>query len=50
MTLSATLANGRHYANEYCFIHTLTDGKVAEIREFMDTYNGHRMTFGDAAV
>jgi uncharacterized protein len=50
MTLSATLANGRHYKNEYCFIHTLKGEKVVEIREFMDTYNGHRMTFGDAAT
>jgi ketosteroid isomerase-like protein len=50
MTLSATLANGRRYKNEYCFIHALKDEKVIEIREFMDTYNGHRMTFGDAAT
>ena len=50
MTLSATLANGRPYKNEYCFIHALRNGKVAEIREFMDTYNGHRMTFGEAAT
>ena len=50
MTLSATLANGRHYKNEYCFIHTLKDEKVVEIREFMDTYHGHRMIFGDAAT
>jgi ketosteroid isomerase-like protein len=50
MTLSATLANGRHYRNEYCFIHKLRDERVVEIREFMDTYNGHRMTFGDAAT
>jgi ketosteroid isomerase-like protein len=50
MTLSATLANGRHYRNEYCFIHKLKNERVVEIREFMDTYNGHRMTFGDAAT
>jgi ketosteroid isomerase-like protein len=50
MTLSATLANGRHYRNGYCFIHKLKDERVVEIREFMDTYNGHRMTFGDAAT
>jgi uncharacterized protein len=49
MTLSATLANGRHYRNEYCFIHKLKDERVVEIREFVDTLNGHRMTFGDAA-
>lgn len=50
MTLRATLANGRLYRNEYCFIHEVKNGKVVEIREFMDTYNGHRMTFGDAAT
>jgi uncharacterized protein len=50
VTLSATLANGRHYKNDYCFIHALKDGQVVEIREFMDTYNGHRMIFGEAAA
>ena len=50
MTISATLANGRAYKNEYCFIHQIADGKVVAIREFMDTYNGHRMTFGEAAT
>jgi uncharacterized protein len=50
LTLSATLVNGRHYKNDYCFIHVLKDGRVVEIREFMDTYNGHRMIFGDAAA
>jgi ketosteroid isomerase-like protein len=49
-TLSATLANGRYYKNEYCFVHALKDGQVVEIREFMDTYNGHGMIFGDAAA
>jgi uncharacterized protein len=49
MTLRATLANGRPYRNEYCFIHELKDERVVEIREFMDTYNGHRMTFGETA-
>src|SRR5262245_2885154 len=49
MTLSATLANGRNYSNAYCFVHQLKDDKVIEMREFMDTYNGHRMTFGEAA-
>jgi ketosteroid isomerase-like protein len=50
MTISATLANGRAYKNEYCFIHQIADGKVVAIREFMDTYKGHRMTFGEAAI
>jgi uncharacterized protein len=50
VTLSATLVNGRNYKNNYCFIHALKDGQVVEIREFMNTYNGHRMIFGEAAA
>jgi ketosteroid isomerase-like protein len=50
LVLSATIANGRPYKNDYCFIHVLRDGKVAEIREFMDTYNGHRMIYGNDAT
>jgi ketosteroid isomerase-like protein len=49
-TFSATLANGHHYKNDYCFVHALKDGQVVEIREYMDTYNGHRMIFGNAAA
>jgi uncharacterized protein len=49
-TLSATIANGRAYKNDYCFIHVLKDGKVVEMREFMETYNGHRMIFGSEAI
>lgn len=48
--LSATIANGRHYKNDYCFVHVLKDGKIVEIREFMDTYNGHRMMYGSEAT
>jgi ketosteroid isomerase-like protein len=50
VTISATLANGRPYRNEYCFIHKVAEQKVVEMREFMDTHNGHRMTFGSAAT
>lgn len=49
LTLSAILANNRAYRNDYCFVHTVEDGKVIEMREYMDTYNGHRMFFGDSA-
>jgi ketosteroid isomerase-like protein len=49
-TLSATIANGRPYRNDYCFIHIVKDGKVVEMREFMDTYNGHRMVYGNEAT
>ena len=50
LTLSATLINGRQYRNAYCFVHALKDGKVIEMREFMDTHNGHRMIFGEATA
>jgi ketosteroid isomerase-like protein len=50
LVLSATVSNGRPYKNDYCFIHILRDGKVVEIREFMDTYNGHRMIYGSEAT
>jgi uncharacterized protein len=50
LVLSATVANGRSYKNDYCFIHVVKDGKVVEIREFMDTYNGHRMIYGNEAT
>jgi len=50
LALSAGLVNGRHYKNDYCFVHALKDGRVVEIREFMDTYNGHRMIFGEAGA
>ncbi|MGA7327867.1 MAG: nuclear transport factor 2 family protein [Rhodomicrobium sp.] len=49
LTLSAILANNRPYQNDYCFVHTVKDSEVIEMREYMDTYNGHRMFFGDCA-
>lgn len=48
--MSATLANGRSYVNDYCFIYRVRDGKVAEIREYMDTRGGWAQMFGDGPV
>lgn len=48
--MSATLANGRSYVNDYCFIYRVRDGKVAEIREYMDTRGGWAQVFGDGPV
>lgn len=45
--LSATLANGRPYVNDYTFWHRVEDGRVAEIREYMDTRGGWAQVFGD---
>ena len=47
--LSATLANGRSYVNDYCFAFEVQDGRVRQIREYMDTRGGWAQVFGDAA-
>ncbi|MCO6008672.1 nuclear transport factor 2 family protein [Actinoallomurus purpureus] len=46
-TMTATLANGNHYANDYCFVFELRDGLIHRVREYMDTARGHRMVFGE---
>jgi ketosteroid isomerase-like protein len=47
--MSATLANGRSYVNDYCFVFRVVDGRIATIREYMDTRGGWAQMFGDAA-
>jgi ketosteroid isomerase-like protein len=44
--MQATLANGRKYDNDYCFIFELVDGKISEVREYMDTQRGKECIFG----
>lgn len=46
-TMTATLANGNHYANDYCFVFELRNGLIHRVREYMDTARGHRMVFGE---
>ncbi|MBN6039589.1 nuclear transport factor 2 family protein [Amycolatopsis sp. 195334CR] len=46
-TMTATLANGNHYANDYCFVFELRDGLIHRVREYMDTARGHRLVFGE---
>lgn len=48
--LAATLANGRRYVNDYCFVYRVADGRVSEIREYMDTRGGWVQVFGDGPV
>lgn len=48
-TMSATLANGNVYANDYCFVFEVQDGLICRVREYMDTARGHRDVFGGAA-
>jgi ketosteroid isomerase-like protein len=45
--MRATLVNGRQYDNSYCFIFTVRDGAIAQVREYMDTAKGKRQIFGD---
>lgn len=45
--LSAVLPNGRTYVNDYCFAYEVHEGRVREIREYMDTRGGWAQVFGD---
>ena len=40
--MSARLANGNTYRNDYCFVFELRDGRIHRVREYMDTARGHR--------
>ncbi|MFC5186670.1 nuclear transport factor 2 family protein [Actinomadura harenae] len=44
-TMTATLSNGNHYANDYCFVFELRNGLIHRVREYMDTARGHRLAF-----
>ena len=43
--MTATLPDGRTYANDFVFVFTCRDGRGADIREHMDTAAGHRQLF-----
>ncbi|MFH8410756.1 nuclear transport factor 2 family protein [Streptomyces sp. NPDC018019] len=45
--MTATLANGNHYSNDYCFVIELRDSLVHRVREYVDTARGLRMVFGE---
>ena len=44
--MQATLANGKKYDNDYCFIFEVVDGKISKVREYMDTQRGKECIFG----
>jgi ketosteroid isomerase-like protein len=48
-TMTAVLANGNQYANDYCLVFELRDGLIHRVREYMDTARAHRMIFGEAS-
>jgi uncharacterized protein len=35
--VSATTLQGREYVNEYCWVYTCRDGKIARLEEYADT-------------
>ncbi|MET8875506.1 nuclear transport factor 2 family protein [Nocardia sp. NPDC004604] len=41
--MRATLMNGNHYDNDYCFIFELRDGLIHRVREYMDTRRAEEM-------
>src|SRR3546814_1814187 len=45
-TSFATMEDGRIYANSYHFLVTVRDGKVATVREYMDTIHARETFFG----
>ncbi|MEU2792335.1 nuclear transport factor 2 family protein [Streptomyces sp. NPDC007100] len=45
VTVAATLANGNHYAIDYCFVFELRGNLIHRVREYTDTARGHRMVF-----
>lgn len=47
-TMSASLANGNSYSNDYCFVFQLCGGLIHRVREYMDTARGHRDIFATA--
>lgn len=45
--MQAVLANGRPYANDYCFLFELESSyRIRRVREYMDTRAGHEMILG----
>ena len=46
----ATLANGRHYDNDYCFVIETRDGRSHRMREYLDTQRGFQCIFGDSGL
>lgn len=48
-TVTATLAGGNPYANDYCFVFELRDGLVHRVREYVDTARLERAVLGGPA-
>ncbi|MET9486853.1 nuclear transport factor 2 family protein [Nocardia sp. NPDC006630] len=44
--MRATLMNGNHYDNDYCFIFELHGGLIHRVREYMDTRRAEELFAG----
>jgi ketosteroid isomerase-like protein len=48
-TLRAQLANGNDYSNQYCFVFSIANGKIAAVWEYLDSlYQSRQGAFGAA--
>ena len=45
--MSGVACNQKFYDNRYCWVFEMEGGRVREMREYMDTYAGHRQIFGE---
>ena len=45
-TVRARSAAGEDYENAYCGIFVIRDGRIAEVREYLDTERARRVLFG----
>jgi ketosteroid isomerase-like protein len=48
--MRATLPGGRPYDNDYCFVFTVSGGRISQVREYMDTRKGWQMIFEYSGV
>jgi ketosteroid isomerase-like protein len=45
--MTGSTINGRNYDNRYCWVFEMDGSRVRRIREYMDTFGGYRMIFGN---
>lgn len=48
--MRATLPGGAPYDNDCCFVFTVSDGRISQVREYMDTRKGWQMIFEYSGV
>ena len=48
--VNARTADGAEYANAYCGIFEVRDGRIARVREYLDTAYAERVLFAPAAA